>query len=215
MLCSWHQFTKDSLLPLKSREKMFAHVGSIDVGSMHIGVRDQFRLGGLRSVARIFYPLLARKSSGFARILHDFLPEYGYLKNSMGGCSPPSPPPPPPASYAYEYASILGTKPFVGQHGFIDNCNFWKTMKKLSEIRNYKLIYGNVPKQAIVSLCPWICAIRAPSCTVILVHDLKAIWKKRRICTVLYTNYTRMLCIEYTVNSAWVESIGTEEIALT
>ena len=33
-----------------------------------IGVRDQFRLGGLRSVARIFYPLLARKSSG--------LPEY-------------------------------------------------------------------------------------------------------------------------------------------
>ena len=36
------------------------------------GVRGQFRLGGLRSVARIFYPLLARKSSGFARILHDF-----------------------------------------------------------------------------------------------------------------------------------------------
>ena len=35
-----------------------------------IGVRDQFRLGGLRSVARILYPLLARKSSGFARILH-------------------------------------------------------------------------------------------------------------------------------------------------
>ena len=41
--------------------------------SAHIGVRDQFRLGGLRSVARIFYPLLARKSSGFARILHDFV----------------------------------------------------------------------------------------------------------------------------------------------
>ena len=35
-------------------------------------IRDQFRLGGLRSVARIFYPLLAQKSSGFARILHDF-----------------------------------------------------------------------------------------------------------------------------------------------
>ena len=34
-------------------------------------VRDQFRLGGggLRSVATIFSPLLARKSSGFARIL--------------------------------------------------------------------------------------------------------------------------------------------------
>ena len=63
------------------------------------GVRDQFRLGGLRSVARIFYPLLARKSSGFARILHDLffifllLPEYGYFKNSRGGS--PSPPPPP------------------------------------------------------------------------------------------------------------------------
>ena len=37
-----------------------------------MGVRDQFRLGGLRSVARICSPLLARKSSGFARILHDF-----------------------------------------------------------------------------------------------------------------------------------------------
>ena len=33
-----------------------------------MGVRDQFRLGGLMSVARIFSPLLARKSSGFARI---------------------------------------------------------------------------------------------------------------------------------------------------
>ena len=29
-------------------------------GALGIGVRDQFRLGGLRSVARIFYPLLAR-----------------------------------------------------------------------------------------------------------------------------------------------------------
>ena len=57
-----------------------------------IGVRDQFRLGGLRSVARIFSPLLARKSSGFARILPDFLPEYGYFENSRGGgCSPPPP----------------------------------------------------------------------------------------------------------------------------
>ena len=40
----------------------------------YIGVRDQFRLGRLRSVARIFSPLLARKSSGFARILPDFCP---------------------------------------------------------------------------------------------------------------------------------------------
>ena len=70
-----------------------------NIGSM--GVRDQFRLGGLRSVARIFSPLLARKSSGFAHILHDFLflPEYGYLKNSRGAAAPP---PQPPASYAYD-----------------------------------------------------------------------------------------------------------------
>ena len=32
------------------------------------------------------FPLIARKSSGFARILPDFiLPENGYLKNSRGG----------------------------------------------------------------------------------------------------------------------------------
>ena len=58
-----------------------------------IGVRDQFRLGGLRSVARIFSPLLARKSSGFARILPDFLPEYGYFQNSRGGGGGAPPPP--------------------------------------------------------------------------------------------------------------------------
>ena len=64
----------------------------------HMGVRDQFRLGGLRSVARIFSPLLARKSSGFAWILHDFfLPEYGdFYINSRGAAAPPAPPPPPP-----------------------------------------------------------------------------------------------------------------------
>ena len=61
-----------------------------------VGVRDQFHLGGLRSVARIFSPLLARKSSGFAQILHVFLPEYGYLKNSRGAAAPPPPPSPPP-----------------------------------------------------------------------------------------------------------------------
>ena len=60
-----------------------------------MGVQDQFRLGGLRSTARIFSPLLARISSGFAR--HDFLPEYGYLENSRGAAAPhPQPPPPPP-----------------------------------------------------------------------------------------------------------------------
>ena len=59
-----------------------------------ISVRDEFRSGGLKSLARIFFQLLARKSSGFARILPDlfFLPENGYLKNSRGaGCSPPQP----------------------------------------------------------------------------------------------------------------------------
>ena len=40
-----------------------------------IGERDQFRFGGLMSLARIFYPVLARKSSGFARILRVLLPE--------------------------------------------------------------------------------------------------------------------------------------------
>ena len=63
-----------------------------------MGVQNQFRLRGLRSVARIFFPLLARKSSGFARIVHDLLPEYGYLKNSRGL----QPPPPPSASYTYD-----------------------------------------------------------------------------------------------------------------
>ena len=58
-----------------------------------IGVRDQFRLGGLRSVARIFSPLLARKSSSFARILPDFLPEYGYFETFRGGWAPPPPAP--------------------------------------------------------------------------------------------------------------------------
>ena len=42
----------------------------------NIGVRGQFCLGGLRSVAR--------KSSGFARILHEFWPENCYFKNSRG-----------------------------------------------------------------------------------------------------------------------------------
>ena len=60
-----------------------------------IGVWDHFCLGGLRSVARIFSPLLARKSSGFARILHDFFFARKWLFEKLqGGCSPPPPPPP-------------------------------------------------------------------------------------------------------------------------
>ena len=52
--------------------------------------RVSFR--GLKSLARIFFPLLARKSSGFARILLDFfLPENGYLNISRGAGAPLSP----------------------------------------------------------------------------------------------------------------------------
>ena len=43
------------------------------------------------SCPNIFFPLLARKSSGFAQILPDFLPEYCYLKNSRGAAAPFSP----------------------------------------------------------------------------------------------------------------------------
>ena len=54
---------------------------------MSICVQDQFCSGGggLNSLARIFSPLLARKSSGFARILLALLPENCYLKTWGGG----------------------------------------------------------------------------------------------------------------------------------
>ena len=69
------------------------------VSGAGIGVRDQFRLQGLRSVARIFSPLLARISSGFARILHFFCPKIlnGYWKilgGGGGGGGAAAPPPP-------------------------------------------------------------------------------------------------------------------------
>ena len=51
---------------------VYVFVCNFDFSLLLMGVRDQFRLGGLRSVARIFFPLLARKSNGFARILQDF-----------------------------------------------------------------------------------------------------------------------------------------------
>ena len=83
--------------PPPPRTRLYCEVGSWNKLLRSIGVRDHFRLGGLRSVARIFSPLLARKSSGFARILHDFffffLPENGYLKIPGGGGSSPRPPP--------------------------------------------------------------------------------------------------------------------------
>ena len=59
--------------------------------SFHLlGIRDQFRLGGLRSIARIFSPLLARKSSGFARILHSFARKWLFEK-LYGTAAPPPP----------------------------------------------------------------------------------------------------------------------------
>ena len=65
-----------------------------------ISVRDKFRSGGLKSLARIFFPLLALKSSGFARILPDFLPENGYLNNCGKAAAPLS-----PMGRIYAYAS--------------------------------------------------------------------------------------------------------------
>ena len=56
-----------------------------------IGVRDEFCSEGLKALARIFFPLLARISSGFARILCDLLPKNGYLKNSRGAAALLSP----------------------------------------------------------------------------------------------------------------------------
>ena len=69
-----------------------------------IGVWDQLRLEGLRSFAQIFYSMLARKSSGFARILRVFCPKIAYLKKIWGGGGAAAPSPPPPTSYAYSVA---------------------------------------------------------------------------------------------------------------
>ena len=62
---------------------------------MMIGVQDQLRLGGLRSVAQIFSPLLARNQvvSGFARILNDFIARKWIFEKFLLGLQPP------PASY--------------------------------------------------------------------------------------------------------------------
>ena len=54
-----------------------------------IGVRDQFRLRGLRSVAQIFYPLLAQKSSGFAWILHLFSFFFHWVENTFSSKATP------------------------------------------------------------------------------------------------------------------------------
>ena len=57
-------------------------------GGGDICVRDHF-VRGLKSLVRIFYPSLARKSSGFAQVLLAFWPENGHLKDSRGMSPPP------------------------------------------------------------------------------------------------------------------------------
>ena len=64
-----------------------------------IGVGNQFCLGGLRSVARIFSPLLARNSSGFARMSHDSKHDLNILGRDVAAA-------PSPASYANERSQI-------------------------------------------------------------------------------------------------------------
>ena len=62
-----------------------------------IGVRDQFRLRGLRSVAPNIFSIACLKIKWFFPNITCFSPENGYLKNSRG-LQPPPPRPPPPRS---------------------------------------------------------------------------------------------------------------------
>ena len=74
-----------------------------------MGVRDQFRLGGLRSVARYFLHCLPETQVVFHEYYMIFLllPEYGYLKISRGL----QPPPPPPRLVRYMLPIINSTGP--------------------------------------------------------------------------------------------------------
>ena len=118
---------KPSIPWLLSHRQLLFHSCEVKQINFNIGVRDQFHLGGggLRSVARIFYPLLARKSSGFARILHGFfVPENCHLKNSRGCTPSASPPPPPPRLvrlWTYQIIKYIlwyiGTLPLHHYHG--------------------------------------------------------------------------------------------------
>ena len=65
-------------------------------------------LGGWSLLPEYFYPFLARKSSGFAWILPDFLPENGYLKNSKGAAASPSPIGCTPMSLSTRRGSFIG-----------------------------------------------------------------------------------------------------------
>ena len=108
----------------------------------------------LRSVARIFagifYPLLVRKSSGFARILHDFvLPQNDYLTNSMGLHRPP--PPPPLDSYTY---AVLCASPRITERIHYPFCicssqgiySLSNSITKISRILRWRL-YSNTQRR--------------------------------------------------------------------
>ena len=82
------------------------------------------RLGGLRSLARIFYPLLARKSTGFARILHDFLFARKWLFEKFvggGGAAAPS----PLALYTH-ICELMHIQSFSGKFAHCHDCGVIK-----------------------------------------------------------------------------------------
>ena len=121
-----------------------------------MGVRDQFRLGGLRSVAWIFSPLLARKSSGFVRILHYFLPEYGYVKNSRGVCSPPPPPPRTPMNvcmYVCAYVCVLSHKEVKSEASVKHRRDFQSSQYTRQQTHNAMSRLGHEPTQNTHSRC--------------------------------------------------------------
>ena len=84
--------------------KQIDHVCNVPVVTTNISVRDEVRSGGLKSPCpNISFHCLHVNKVVFARILPDFLPEYGYLKNSRGAIAPLSPMGP----YAYDDQYIL------------------------------------------------------------------------------------------------------------
>ena len=99
-----------------------------------ISVRDKFRSGGgLMSLARIFFPLLARKSNGFARILVIFFVRKWLFQNSRGGGGATA----PSAHGPYAYAAP--TVPAWHITWRSDEC-----MHSIS-IKNYTLCLNNAP----------------------------------------------------------------------
>ena len=82
------QMGRKGLCALTSAKSLFQY--GRDPGSVSfISVRDEFRLGGAVQslLPEYLFPLLARRSSGFARILPDFCPKNGYLEHSRGAAA--------------------------------------------------------------------------------------------------------------------------------